>query len=208
MLTHSQGGRWAGQQSGTWPRAWSLRRSLRQSSRWWRRPRRRWFQWKVSTYHIVFCLFSGRQYTHIVFACWGFPFLVGKRMRSCAKLLCHYHHHHISTNFHHTKTHPTNLPLPPNNRTPPIHILLNAIHEQNTRKRHQNPLRSTQSSRSSRYGPPQRTAYRLVVENLSSRVSWQVCTHYFIVFFFLQNYRTKPKISPKSPYLYPHYEYV
>jgi len=25
-----------------------------------------------------------------------------------------------------------------------------------------------------RYGPPTRTEYRLVVENLSSRVSWQV----------------------------------
>uniref|UniRef100_A0A0K8U0D6 Serine-arginine protein 55 n=1 Tax=Bactrocera latifrons TaxID=174628 RepID=A0A0K8U0D6_BACLA len=29
---------------------------------------------------------------------------------------------------------------------------------------------------SSRYGPPLRTEYRLIVENLSSRVSWQVCT--------------------------------
>uniref|UniRef100_A0A1L8DG37 Putative alternative splicing factor srp55/b52/srp75 rrm superfamily n=1 Tax=Nyssomyia neivai TaxID=330878 RepID=A0A1L8DG37_9DIPT len=30
------------------------------------------------------------------------------------------------------------------------------------------------SDKSSRYGPPLRTEYRLVVENLSSRVSWQV----------------------------------
>ncbi|XP_049284003.1 serine-arginine protein 55 isoform X4 [Anopheles funestus] len=28
---------------------------------------------------------------------------------------------------------------------------------------------------SSRYGPPLRTEYRLVVENLSTRVSWQIC---------------------------------
>lgn len=35
--------------------------------------------------------------------------------------------------------------------------------------------RSHNSRSSSRYGPPLRTEYRLVVENLSSRVSWQVC---------------------------------
>lgn len=28
--------------------------------------------------------------------------------------------------------------------------------------------------RNDRYGPPTRTNYRLIVENLSSRVSWQV----------------------------------
>lgn len=27
----------------------------------------------------------------------------------------------------------------------------------------------------SRYGPPRNTEYRVIVENLSSRVSWQVC---------------------------------
>ena len=30
-----------------------------------------------------------------------------------------------------------------------------------------------------RYGPPTRTDYRLVVENLSSRVSWQVSRYLF-----------------------------
>ena len=29
----------------------------------------------------------------------------------------------------------------------------------------------------SRYGPPTRTQWRVIVENLSSRVSWQVCKH-------------------------------
>lgn len=29
-----------------------------------------------------------------------------------------------------------------------------------------------------RYGPPTRTDYRLIVENLSSRVSWQVSTEF------------------------------
>jgi hypothetical protein len=33
-----------------------------------------------------------------------------------------------------------------------------------------------------RYGPPARTDYRLVVENLSSRVSWQVCVVLVIEF--------------------------
>jgi arginine/serine-rich splicing factor 4/5/6 len=37
--------------------------------------------------------------------------------------------------------------------------------------------RNSRSSRnSSRYGPPLRTEYRLIVENLSSRVSWQTST--------------------------------
>lgn len=43
--------------------------------------------------------------------------------------------------------------------------------------------------RNDRYGPPTRTNYRLIVENLSSRVSWQVRnylnvdSHYFIVIY-------------------------
>ncbi len=35
-------------------------------------------------------------------------------------------------------------------------------------------------SSQSRYGPPRNTEYRVIVENLSSRVSWQVC--YFTLF--------------------------
>lgn len=38
-----------------------------------------------------------------------------------------------------------------------------------------NTPRYKNSRSSSRYGPPLRTEYRVVVENLSSRVSWQVC---------------------------------
>lgn len=37
--------------------------------------------------------------------------------------------------------------------------------------------RNKNSRSSSRYGPPLRTEYRLIVENLSSRVSWQVSEH-------------------------------
>lgn len=37
-----------------------------------------------------------------------------------------------------------------------------------------------------RYGPPTRTDYRLVVENLSSRVSWQV--RRFILIMASSNY--------------------
>jgi len=33
--------------------------------------------------------------------------------------------------------------------------------------------------RNDRYGPPTRTNYRLIVENLSSRVSWQVRNHIY-----------------------------
>jgi len=36
------------------------------------------------------------------------------------------------------------------------------------------PLVSLTSSLSFRYGPPTRTDYRIIVENISSRVSWQV----------------------------------
>lgn len=48
--------------------------------------------------------------------------------------------------------------------------------------------RSKNSRSSSRYGPPLRTEYRLIVENLSSRVSWQVCvwsTNNNFVFVFV-----------------------
>lgn len=33
---------------------------------------------------------------------------------------------------------------------------------------------NSRDDRNDRYGPPTRTNYRLIVENLSSRVSWQV----------------------------------
>ena len=33
-----------------------------------------------------------------------------------------------------------------------------------------------------KYGPPRNTEYRVIVENLSSRVSWQVCCTLFIAF--------------------------
>uniref|UniRef100_A0A2S2NDW5 Serine-arginine protein 55 n=1 Tax=Schizaphis graminum TaxID=13262 RepID=A0A2S2NDW5_SCHGA len=36
------------------------------------------------------------------------------------------------------------------------------------------PRRDARDDRNDRYGPPTRTNYRLIVENLSSRVSWQV----------------------------------
>lgn len=44
--------------------------------------------------------------------------------------------------------------------------------------------------RNDRYGPPTRTNYRLIVENLSSRVSWQVRNHidvdlYYIIIIYL-----------------------
>ena len=39
-----------------------------------------------------------------------------------------------------------------------------------------------------KYGPPTRTDYRVIVENLSSRVSWQVCR----IYFSLLNFRTLP----------------
>ena len=38
-----------------------------------------------------------------------------------------------------------------------------------------------------KYGPPTRTDYRVIVENLSSRVSWQVCQ-----FLFRSKNRTLP----------------
>jgi len=37
----------------------------------------------------------------------------------------------------------------------------------------------------SRYGPPLRTEYRVIVENLSSRVSWQVCIFVNFIDFVL-----------------------
>lgn len=46
---------------------------------------------------------------------------------------------------------------------------------------------------SSRYGPPLRTEYRLIVENLSSRVSWQVCTNTHILASYF--YSTSPNTS-------------
>lgn len=39
--------------------------------------------------------------------------------------------------------------------------------------------------RNDRYGPPTRTNYRLIVENLSSRVSWQVRNHLDVHFCYL-----------------------
>lgn len=39
---------------------------------------------------------------------------------------------------------------------------------------------------SSRYGPPVRTEHRIIVENLSSRISWQVS--YRLVFFFYTSF--------------------
>ena len=39
-----------------------------------------------------------------------------------------------------------------------------------------------------KYGPPTRTDFRVVVENLSSRVSWQV----FIIFILFQNHHVSP----------------
>ena len=43
-----------------------------------------------------------------------------------------------------------------------------------------------------RYGPPTRTDYRIIVENISSRVSWQASPHICLIFwgkkyFFLYN---------------------
>lgn len=38
-------------------------------------------------------------------------------------------------------------------------------------------------ARDNRYGPPTRTPWRLIVENLSSRVSWQVCLCGKIILF-------------------------
>lgn len=46
--------------------------------------------------------------------------------------------------------------------------------------------RSYKNSRAaSRYGPPLRTEYRVIVENLSSRVSWQVCIFVNFIDFVL-----------------------
>jgi hypothetical protein len=39
--------------------------------------------------------------------------------------------------------------------------------------------------RNDRYGPPTRTNYRLIVENLSSRVSWQVRNHLDVIWLLL-----------------------
>ena len=33
-----------------------------------------------------------------------------------------------------------------------------------------------------RYGPPTRTDYRIIVENISSRVSWQASPHIRLIF--------------------------
>lgn len=46
--------------------------------------------------------------------------------------------------------------------------------------------RQNSSRNNSRYGPPLRTEYRLIVENLSSRVSWQVCKPNYIFFLSLK----------------------
>lgn len=45
-----------------------------------------------------------------------------------------------------------------------------------------------------RYGPPTRTENRLIVENLSSRVSWQVCILSVLGFFFLNRFQFLNKI--------------
>lgn len=45
---------------------------------------------------------------------------------------------------------------------------------------------SLNSRPSSRFGPPQRTENRILVENLSSRISWQVCIVYTICCWTLQ----------------------
>jgi len=39
--------------------------------------------------------------------------------------------------------------------------------------------------RNDRYGPPTRTNYRLIVENLSSRVSWQVRNNLDVNLYYL-----------------------
>lgn len=39
--------------------------------------------------------------------------------------------------------------------------------------------------RNDRYGPPTRTNYRLIVENLSSRVSWQVRNNLDVNVYYL-----------------------
>lgn len=39
--------------------------------------------------------------------------------------------------------------------------------------------------RNDRYGPPTRTNYRLIVENLSSRVSWQVRNYFMAIYFMM-----------------------
>lgn len=55
---------------------------------------------------------------------------------------------------------------------------------------------SKSSRNSSRYGPPLRTEYRLIVENLSTRVSWQVSqkfSTYFLSRFLLFNVSKKIK---------------
>lgn len=48
----------------------------------------------------------------------------------------------------------------------------------------------------SRYGPPTRTEYRLIVENLSSRVSWQVS--WFPILSPLQQYNLSGSSSPSD----------
>ena len=47
----------------------------------------------------------------------------------------------------------------------------------------------------SRYGPPRNTEYRVIVENLSSRVSWQVCLSFFLFCFCF------PFVSPIKKFL-------
>jgi len=42
--------------------------------------------------------------------------------------------------------------------------------------------------RNDRYGPPTRTNYRLIVENLSSRVSWQVRNHFDDNLYYLTTF--------------------
>ncbi|PRD18114.1 UNVERIFIED_CONTAM: Srsf4 [Trichonephila clavipes] len=48
---------------------------------------------------------------------------------------------------------------------------------------YRNPVqnRRRQGGGRDKYGPPTRTEYRLIVENLSSRVSWQVSLSWIIL---------------------------
>lgn len=61
------------------------------------------------------------------------------------------------------------------------------------------PPRSRESDMRSRdrYGPPTRTEYRLIVENLSSRVSWQVRLLLLLLFLILQKVELNGKCAEK-----------
>lgn len=54
------------------------------------------------------------------------------------------------------------------------------------------------SSSQSRYGPPRNTEYRVIVENLSSRVSWQVCYS----FLFLSPFSLYGETYPRAAWLF------